>query len=81
MNAYRQAYKDAGLDYEFFDEAEWATVERDMRAVIAAPSDRAAAKIIAWWGCWDWANRESPHSSPTATARIIRREFRRRARK
>ena len=28
-------------------------VRRDMAGVVNATSDRAAARTIYWWGCWD----------------------------
>ena len=32
---------------------EWWYIHNEMEAVIAAPSDRAAANVIGWWDCWD----------------------------
>lgn len=29
------------------------TTLQEMRAIVAAKSDRAAGEIIEWWGCWD----------------------------
>ena len=31
----------------------WQDVRREMELVVAAKSDRSAARVIAWWGCWD----------------------------
>lgn len=28
-------------------------IVKEMRAIVAAKSDRAAGEIIEWWGCWD----------------------------
>jgi hypothetical protein len=33
--------------------AEWHDIADEMRAIVAAKSDREAGKIIAWWKCWD----------------------------
>jgi len=32
---------------------EWESIHREMDAIVAAGSDRAAGRTIAWWGCWD----------------------------
>lgn len=32
---------------------EWASIHREIEAIVAAKSDRAAGRVIDWWGCWD----------------------------
>jgi hypothetical protein len=39
---------------------------KEVEAVIAAKSDRAAGRVIQWWECWN------PYYSATAFARRIR---------
>jgi len=51
-----------------FAKNEWESIHKEMEAVIAAKSDRAAGKIITWWDCWD-RNR-----SATAWARKFREQ-------
>jgi hypothetical protein len=53
------------------DAAEWDEIRVEMEAVVAAKSDRAAAKVIEWWGCWD------PRYTATAFARRVRQEHER----
>ena len=53
-------------DHSPFD---WQQIWTEMRDVIAAKSDRAAGRIIAWWECWPSMNG---HRNPTQTARAIR---------
>ena len=45
---------------------EWAEIHREMIAVISAPTDRSAGRLIDWWGCW------SPRFTATAFARRLR---------
>lgn len=47
-------------------EAEWEEIHREMQAIIDAPSDRAAGRIVSWWGCWSKTN------TATAFARRVR---------
>jgi hypothetical protein len=49
-----------------FGDREWEAIHKEMLAVVTAPSDRRAANIIRWWGCWD------RKFSATACARKIR---------
>jgi hypothetical protein len=48
----KQIYIDAG-GYMYHSESEWASVHKEMEAIVAASSNRSAAKIIEWWCCWD----------------------------
>jgi hypothetical protein len=36
-----------------FTSADAYTIPDKMREIVAAKSDRAAADVIRWWGCWD----------------------------
>lgn len=48
-------------------QSEWKDIHREMEAVVAAKSDRAAGDIIRWWDCWD------NECTATAFARAIRK--------
>ncbi|MCF7853626.1 MAG: hypothetical protein K9N51_02420 [Candidatus Pacebacteria bacterium] len=45
---------------------EWDEIHKEMEAVVAAKSHRAAGKLIEWWGCWD------ERYTPTRFARKVR---------
>ena len=52
----KQLYRivDTKADEVFpMDDEEWPTIIQEMRDVVAAKSDRAAGKVIEFWGCWD----------------------------
>ena len=48
----KKLYVDAGGNKDH-SESEWKDVHKEMEAIVAASSDRSAAKVIDWWGCWD----------------------------
>lgn len=48
----RQLYVGAGGPDDHHP-SEWDSIHREMEAVVAATSDRAAGRVIDWWGCWD----------------------------
>ena len=52
-----------------YSESEWKDIHREMEAIVAAKSDRAAARIIDWWGCW------TPRDNATMYARKIREAY------
>lgn len=45
---------------------EWASIHREIEAIVAAKSDRAAGRIITWWECWNGRH------TATAFARMVR---------
>lgn len=47
----KQCYRAAGGQFDHSRD-EWADIHEEMERVVAAKSDRAAGKIIRWWGCW-----------------------------
>lgn len=50
---------------------DWKEIHAEMEAVVAAKSDRAAGRVIEWWGDWEhW------HTTPTAFARRFREAYR-----
>lgn len=49
--------------------SEWPDIHREMEAVVSARSDRAAADVIRWWGCWDRSY------TATSVARQLREEW------
>jgi len=48
----KQLYISAGGPTDHQD-SEWTDIHKEMEQVVAAKSDRAGGKIIAWWDCWD----------------------------
>ena len=48
----RKLYVGAGGP-DSHQDSEWESIHSEMAAVVAAASDRAAGRTIAWWGCWD----------------------------
>jgi hypothetical protein len=54
-----------------YNNSEWEDIRNEMNAVVEANSDRAAAKTILWWGCWD------RKLTATAFARRVRIEHQR----
>lgn len=48
----RSIYLAAGGSFDH-SESEWRDIHQEMERVIAAGSDRSAATVILWWGCWD----------------------------
>jgi len=49
--------------------SEWKDIHAEMESIVAAQSDRAAAKVIHWWGCWD------DKYTATAFARRVRTAY------
>jgi hypothetical protein len=47
-------------------DSEWVYIHKEMEAIVNAKNDRAAGKIILWWGCWE------PKYTATAFARRVR---------
>ena len=33
-------------------ESQWGKIHKEMQAVVAATTEKDAAAIIDWWGCW-----------------------------
>jgi hypothetical protein len=64
----KQLYIAAGgpKDHTDFD---WQEIHKEIEAVVAAKSDRAAGSIIFWWDCW-----RKGHTA-TAFARKIREDW------
>lgn len=58
------------LGYDRFCEESWKDgTHREMEGVVAAKSDRAGGKVIAWWGTWKRG------CTPTGTAHKIRQAW------
>ena len=38
---------------EHFSPGEWEDILNELKRVVAAKSDRTAANVVRWWGCWD----------------------------
>ena len=61
----RKLYIEAGGPDDH-GEDEWDEIHREMEAIVASKSHRAAGKLIEWWGCWD------EKYTPTKFARRVR---------
>lgn len=48
------------------NQVDWVDIHREIEAMIAAPSNFAAGRIIDWWGCWE------PKYTATAFAKRVR---------
>ena len=48
----KQLYIAAGGPNDHSD-SEWNDIHEEMKAIVAAKSEREAARVIDWWGCWD----------------------------
>ena len=48
----KRIYIAAGGNKDHSD-TEWTQIHPEMDAVVNARTDRAAAKVIDWWSCWD----------------------------
>jgi hypothetical protein len=57
------------------DELNLSWTKRDMEAVVSAATDRKASLAIRDWGCWPTNLKE--HRTALATARTIRKVWRR----
>jgi len=40
-----------GPDYH--SDFDWASIHKEMQAIVEAKTDLAAGRTIDWWGCWD----------------------------
>lgn len=60
-----------GIILQHHSQGEWEYVRDEMQAMVDAKTDRAAGRVIEWWGCW--------HKRDTATAfaRRVRQEWKR----
>ena len=54
---------------------DWRNIHAEREQIVAAKSDRAAGKIIEWWGCWDEDDKSGKYTA-TAFARKVRAEWR-----
>lgn len=52
LSVAKQLYIAAGGPNDHSDK-EWNDIHKEMAAIVAAKSDRSAARVILWWGCWD----------------------------
>lgn len=68
MKQAKQLYIDAGGPDDHGDE-EWADIQKEMEAILNAPTDFKAGQLIQWWGCWD------RKLTATAFARRIRESW------
>ena len=64
----KKLYIEAG-GYSGHLTGEWKDIHKEMESLISAKSDRAAGRLIDWWGCWDKGY------TATAFARRIRRSY------
>lgn len=51
LKLYCEAMDSFGGDAYQVDDPD--AIADEMRRVVDAKSDRAAAKVVDWWGCWD----------------------------
>lgn len=52
-------------------DSKWKDIRDEIEKIINAKSDRSAANVIQWWGCWDRKR------TATSFARRVREEWRR----
>lgn len=55
--------------WEDYSPREQADIHQEMDRIVAVKTDRAAAKVIHWWGCWD------SRYTATAFARRVRNAY------
>lgn len=36
-----------------YSQSEWNDIQDEMNRIVAAKSERKAADVIRWWGCWN----------------------------
>ena len=55
-----------GVPCDDYEPDEWEDIRKEMERIVAAPTERKAADVIRWWGCWD------ARYTATAFARRVR---------
>jgi hypothetical protein len=71
----KQLYIGAGCKDDHSPDT-WKLIRKEMERIVSASSDRAAAEVVQWWGCWDkgWTAiafarrvRKAANPNPTET--------------
>lgn len=42
-----------GWSLDDYSSQEWKSIRDEMNSIVLAPSERKAAEVIRWWGCWN----------------------------
>lgn len=69
MHEAKKLYTAAVDQNPVIDDYDWEEIHTEMDRVVKAKSDRAAGRVIDWWGCWD------RKMTATRQARIIREKW------